>query len=138
MTITIGGEAYHLALPFGLDVLEDAGDAIDRFRATAAEITAAMEAGATEPPMRLLAKGSREALEVFCIAINLQQPGAVDFAAISKRSSLPDATPLIQAINAALTGSGFAKKADDAGEPGARPAPSRSPSRRKSARSSRG
>lgn len=137
VTITVGGVEHRVRLPLGLDVLEDAGDAIDRVQALLPELAPYIDEQ-RPPPMRLLARAARAAMEAFCIAINADSPGAVDFEAVSRKSTLADATPLIAAMSAALTGSGFAAKEADQGELGGRrQSASASPSKRKSAASSR-
>jgi hypothetical protein len=136
VTITVGGIAHKVPLPLGLDVLEDAGDAIDRAQDLLPELAPYLEEG-KNPPVRLLAKAGRAALEVFCIAINTEAPGSIDFEAVAKRSSLEDASPLVVALGDALRGSGFEKGSAEGERGGERPNASASPSKRKSAASSR-
>lgn len=137
VTITVGGVDHTIRLPLGLDVLEDAGDAIDNAQTLLSELAPYYTEQKT-PPVRLLARTGRAALEVFCIAINAESPGALDFGAVAAKSTLEDATPLIAAMGAALRGSGFVSKEAGAGESGGKQkSASKSPSASKSKRSSR-
>jgi hypothetical protein len=117
VTITVGGINHKVPLPLGLDVLEDAGDAIDRAQDLLPQLKPYLDEG-KNPPLRLLAKAGRAALEVFCIAINIDAPDSIDFEAVAKRSTLEDASPLLAALGAALRGSGFEKKDGALGESG--------------------
>lgn len=134
-TVRIGETDYEIDLPFGLDVLEDAGDAIDEFTAKVGE-TLELQAGGKRVPTRLGAQMARAAVDALWIAIEAKTPGLISQAGLrASVVALEDAGALSAALTNALRRSGFKAKGEDgAGEPqGAKPPRSA----RKSAASSR-
>jgi hypothetical protein len=128
-SISIGGTDYPVDLPFGLGVLEDAGDAIDEVNKVQIEMNAQLTGDAQTVPTRMVARLLGALVSALHPAIHAAG-SKVTLETLRKNVTMGDVGALTEAMTDALGRSGL----QSAGEPTAPSAPrgSRSRSRRSS------
>lgn len=124
--IIIGTTSFEVVLPFHLDVLELAAEAIDRSNVAVAEM-ARLQNADERIPLPLLVKALGASVEALHVAIQHKNP-KVTLDEVRRLVTLSDVWSVSQALNAALSASGLEPKGEGTARPTA-PSPRRSKSK---------